>query len=562
SGAHTMKWGADIRRFLFNSFFTSFGRGSYRFDGRFTGHAVADLLLGATFQADRNLGEPFHNAKTFSSGYYFQDDWKVTPKLTLNLGLRYEFNLPPIENIDKIASFDPATNTIKVAGGKEAYISGGVLLLRDRPGIGRRLWETDKNNFAPRLGLAYRPFNDTKTVIRAGFGTFYNLQIVGNGITPLSRTSPFRQRQTSGPFAATVRPLPNVADAFSGNPAVVPPGIDPNFKTAYINQWSLGVQRELAENLVLDVSYLGSTGHKLPIQWNINQAFPGPGSVASRRPYQGFGNITGGYVSSIGNSNYHGLSVRVERRFNNGLSFLSSYAWSKSIDDGPGISTGSDSSPQQAQNARNLRAERALSDYDVPHRWVLSYVYDLPFGRGKRFEPSNKVAGFLVGGWQMTGILTMQSGRPFTVATGTDQSGTGQNNDRPNLIGDWRVSNSSPDRWFNPCTRLANGTLRNCLSGDTPAWEQNAASTFGSVGRNILRGDGLHNFDLGVSRFFRVTERHQFQFRAEVFNLTNHPNFFLPVQSLASTAFGTITRAANTGTGAQRQIQFALKYLF
>ncbi|MGH9752433.1 MAG: carboxypeptidase regulatory-like domain-containing protein [Blastocatellia bacterium] len=563
NGAHTMKWGADIRRFLFNSFFTSFGRGSFRFDGRFTGHPVADMLLGAPFQADRNLGEPFHNAKTFSSGYYFQDDWKVTPKLTLNLGLRYEFNLPPIENIDKLASFDPATNTIKVAGGQEAFINPATnrLDLRPRPDVGRRLWETDKNNFAPRIGIAYRPFSDTKTVIRAGFGTFYNLQIVGNGITPLSRNSPFRDRQTSGPFAATVRPLPNVADAFSGNPSVVPPGIDENFKTAYINQWSLGVQRELAENLVLDVSYLGSTGHKLPLGVNINQAVPGPGSVASRRPFQGFGNITGGFIISAGNSNYHGLTARVERRFNNGLSFLSSYAWSKSIDDGSGISTASDSSGA-AQNVRNLRAERALSDFDVTHRWVLSYVYDLPFGKGKRIAPSNKVADLLVSGWQMTGILTMQTGRPFTVLTGTDQSATGQNADRPNIIGDIRVSNPGPDRWFNPCTRLANGSLRNCQPGEAPVWAQNAAGTFGNAGRNILRGDGLHNFDLGVSRFFRVTERQQFQFRAEVFNLTNHPNFFLPVQSLASAAFGTITRAANTGAGAQRQIQFALKYIF
>src|SRR5262249_28301225 len=328
SGKHTMRWGADIRRFLFNSFFTSFGRGSFRFDGRFTGHSVADLLLGASFQGDRNLGEPFHNAKTFSSGYYFQDDWKIAKKLTLNLGLRYELNLPPVENINKIASFDPKTNTIKVAGGQEAFInSQNQLELRPRPDVGNRLWETDKNNFAPRIGIAYRPFGDNKTVIRAGFGTFYNLQIVGNGITPLSRNSPFRQRQTSGPFAATLRPLPNIADIFAGDPSIVPPGIDENFKTAYINQWSLGVQREVAENLVLDVSYLGSSGHKLPLGVNINQAFlPSAQCVLTpnalgcrvndRRPFQGFGSITGGFISSAGNSNYHGMTVRVERRFN------------------------------------------------------------------------------------------------------------------------------------------------------------------------------------------------------------------------------------------------------
>jgi len=579
SGSHTMKFGADIRRFLFNSFFTSFGRGAFNFDGRFTGYSVADLLMGIPFQGDRNLGEPFHNAKTFSSGYYFQDDWKVTPKLTLNLGLRYELNLPPIENINKLASFDPATNTIKVAGGQEAFINpaNNRLELRPRAGIGSRLWETDKNNFAPRIGVAYRPFGDAKTVIRAGFGAFYNLQIVGNGITPLSRNSPFRDRQTAGPFLATARPLPNIADVFAGNPTIVPPGIDPNFKTAYINQWSLGVQRELAQNLVLDVSYLGSTGHKLPVAWNINQAFPGLGAVNSRRPYQGFGNITGGYISSIGNSSYHGLTARVERRFASGLSFLSSYAWSKSIDDSPGISSASDSSNQTAQDARNLRAERAASDFDVTHRWVLSYVWDLPFGKGKRIAPDNKAADLLLSGWQMTGIYTLQGGRPFTVVSGTDRSstGTGVNSDRPILIGDWRVKNPGPDRWFNPCRivqTLNQGqiveTRQGCGQGDSPAWllpvsgSATVVGVFGNAGRNIVRGPGLNNFDLGVSRFFKITERQQVQFRAEVFNLANHANFFFPEARLSFASVGTIQRAANTGTGAQRQIQFALKYLF
>lgn len=223
---------------------------------------------------------------------------------------------------------------------------------------------------------------------------------------------------------------------FSGNPTVVPPGIDPNFKTAYINQWSLGVQREVAKDLVLDISYLGSEGHKLPIGVNINQALPGPGSVNSRRPFQGFGNITGGFIESIGNSNYNGLTVRVERRLTQGFSFLPSYTWSKAIDFNSGISTGSDSR------------------------------------------------------------------------------------------------------------------------------QQNPTGTFGSAGRNILRGPGLNNFDLGISRFFKITERQRIQFRAEVFNLANHPNFFLPVQSLASSSFGTIQRAINSGTGAQRHIQFGLKYIF
>lgn len=561
NGVHTMKWGMDLRRFLYNSFFTSYGRGSFSFDGRFSGNPVADLLLGEPFRADRNLGEPFHNAMTFSSGYYFQDDWKISPRLTLNLGLRYELNLPPLERVNKLASFDPNTDTIKVAGGREAFINPatGLLELRARPDVGRRLWETDKNNLAPRLGLAWRPWGGTKTVLRAGFGTFYNYQIVGNGITPLSRNSPFRQRQTAGPYLASARPLPDLADIFSGNPSVVPPGIDEHFKTAYVNQWSFGIQRELAKNLVLDVSYLGSQSHKLPLGVNINQPLPGTTPISTRRPYPSFGDITGGFIESAGNSNYNGMTVRVERRFSRGLSLLSSYAWSKSIDDGTGISTSSDSSGA-AQNVRNLRAERALSDFDVQQRWVLSYVYDLPFGHAS----SHRAANFVIGGWQLTGIFTLQSGRPFTVTTGADRSGTGvTNTDRPNLIGDWRVSDPSPERWFNPCTLLADGrTTRNCLPGESPVWQENAPGAFGSVGRNTLRGAGLNNFDLGVSRFFKVKEGHQLQFRAEVFNLANHPNFFFPTANLASGSFGKVSRAANVGTGAQRQIQFALKYLF
>lgn len=563
-GSHTMRWGFDIRRFLFNSFFTSFGRGSFQFDGTFTGNPVADLLLGMPRRADRNLGEPFHNAMTFSSGYYFQDDWKVTPKLTLNLGLRYELNLPPVERVNKMASFDPRTGTIKVAGGREAFINPATnqLELRSRPDVGRRLWKTDKNNFAPRVGLAWRPFRSAGTVVRAGFGTFYNYQIVGNGITPLSRNSPFRRRQTAGPFQSSDRP--NLADVFAtGIPSVVPPGIQEDFRTAYVNQWSFGIQHEIAKNLVLDVSYLGSQAHKLPVPWNINQAVPGPGSVASRRPFRGFGDITGGFISSIGNSNYNALQIRAERRFGRGLSFVSSYTWSRSIDDSTGISAAADASNFFAQDARNLRAERALSDYDVAHRWVVSYVYDLPFGPGRRFSSSNPVISALMRGWQLTGILTVQGGRPFTVYSGRDESDTSGGSDRPNLIGNWRVPNPSPDRWFNPCTRLANGGLRNCAPGDQPAWQINARGTFGNAGRNIIRADGLKNFDFGVYRGFRIREQQSIQFRAEFFNLPNHANFFLPNNSAASSSFAGVGRAAfQSQTGAQRQIQFALKYIF
>jgi len=190
---------------------------------------------------------------------------------------------------------------------------------------------------------------------------------------------------------------------------------------------------------------------------------------------------------------------------------------------------------------------------------VLSAVYDLP---GKRLR--NRVLRPVAGGWQMTGILTLQSGRPFTVFSGRDESNTGGGSDRPNTIGDWRIDSPTADRWFNPCTLLADGkTRRNCGPNDTPAWQLNAINTFGNAGRNILRSDGLRNFDLGLYRSFRVTERQTLQFRSEIFNLANHPNLFIPNAQASSSAFGSVSRAAfQSQTGAQRQIQFALKYVF
>lgn len=561
-GAHSTKFGGDYFTFPYNSFNTSFGRGSFQFDGRFSGNSVADLLLGVPFRADRTLGEPFHNSVVESTGFYFQDDWKVTSKLTINLGLRHDLFPAIYERVNKISSWDPRTNTIRVAGGREAFLGPtGALLLRDRPDVGRRVYQTDYNNFSPRVGLAWRPFGKTSTVLRAGFGSFYNMQSAGNGITPLSRSSPFREAQIAGPFSAPVIPdLANMFTATSSTP--VAPGIQEDIKTGYINQWSFGVQRELARNLVIDVSYLGSQGHKLPTGWNLNQALPGAGAVNSRRPYPGWGNISGGFGSSIGNSSFNSLTVRIERRFASGLSFLSSYSYSKIIDQTSGVATSSSASPVFAQNARDLRNERSVADYDTPQRWVLSSVYTLPFGKGQRFAANHRFVDALAGGWQTTAIFTVQSGRPFTITSGRDESNTDGGADRPNVIGNWRVANPTPGRWFNPCTLTAAGVRRNCLADDQPAWQINAINTFGNSGRNVLRGQGAQNLDLGVYRNLRIFERLSAQVRAEVYNVANRAQFLLPVGNAAAVTFGQVTAAANADFGAQRQIQFALKLIF
>lgn len=559
-GAHTFKMGGDYFLFLYNSFNTATGRGSFNFDGRYSGNSVSDLLLGFPFQASRALGEPFHNAVLKSSGAYFQDDWKVNSQLTLNLGFRYDLYPALTERVDKLSSFDPRTNTLIVAGGREAYLGpGGSVLIRNRADVGRQVFETDYNNVSPRIGLAWRPAKAGKTVIRAGFGMFYNIQMVGNGITPLSRSTPFREAQQAGPFSPPF--LTNLRDMFTLTTSTpVVPGIQRDIKTAYIQQYSFGIQRELKRNLVLDVTYMGSAGHKLPVGWNINQALPGPGTVASRRPYPGWGSLSGGYISSVGNSNFNSMSVRLERRFESGLSFLTSYSWSKSIDMSPGVATDDASGTAVAQNARNLKGERGVSGFHIPHRFVLSTVYSLPFGK---VAGNNKFVKAIVSGWQTTGIFTMQAGRPFSITSGRDESNTDGGADRPNAIGDWRVENPTVGRWFNPCTLLANGTRRNCLAGDTPAWQINAINTFGNVGRTTMRGERAVNVDIGIFRKIAITERLGAQFRAEVFNVANRPTFLLPIGNAASPTFGQITGAVSSGDfGAQRQFQLGLKIVF
>jgi Carboxypeptidase regulatory-like domain len=555
-GSHTMKWGFDVRRFLFNSLIELYGRGAYTFQGGYTGNPIADLLLGLPYQAQRTTGSPYAHPRSLTSGYYFQDDWKATPRLTVNLGLRWDINAPPIERLNKMATFDPANGTVLDAQGLVLSIdpSTGLLVSNPYPGYGPAVYNTDWHNLGPRVGLAYRPFGE-KTVIRAGFGTYYDMQILGNGLTNLFRSSPFRTSQT---VTFQYPTIPSLANAFSGNPAPSAAGINPNFENAYINQWTAGVQRELAKNLLLDVTYQGSEGHDLPIPWQINQAIPGPGAEQSRRPYPLWGPLQGGYVSSIGNSNFNSLQARLERRFSSGLSFSAVYVWSKSIDDAPGISTSSYNSSTAAQNFQDLEAERGPSDFNVPQHFVGSYVYNLPF----KVE-SNRAVNAIVSGWQLTGILTLQSGNPFTIYDGTDVSSTGGGADRPNVIGNWHVANPSPSAWFNTCTILASGALSNCLPGEQPAWQIQPAGTFGNAGRNILYGPSLKDFDLGLYRQFKATERVAIQFRVEFYNALNHPNFAQPNLTVQSSSFGTITAAANTGApGSQRQGQFALKVIF
>ncbi len=293
--------------------------------------------------------------------------------------------------------------------------------------------------------------------------------------------------------------------------------------------------------MVLEVSYQGSKGTHLPLIYNINQPPPGPGTAAQKlalRPYPQFGNIT--FQDAVGNSNYNGLLTKLQQRLSGGLSFLVSYTYGKSIDNTPGTPYNVTPSRSSAMDPRNLRLERGLSGFDIRHRFVFSPVYELPFGKGKPFLNSNRYLGWVVGGWEASGILTLQTGRPFTAFVSTDNANVLGNVDRPLRIGDGNDGPKTVQQWIN-----------------ASAFVVAPAGTFGNAGRNILIGPGFKTLDFMLSRVFTITERVSLQFRAESFNIANHPNFDLPSQNVNVPGFGSITQAE-----APRQNQFGLKLRF
>ncbi|MGH9853524.1 MAG: hypothetical protein ACREBD_27095, partial [Blastocatellia bacterium] len=536
--AHTLKFGVDIRRFQSNLYFISQGRGIFNFNTPAnsttvptSGYQFADLLLGVPTSTQRNPRGPSTYSRTTSVNVYAQDDWKVNSRLTLNLGLRWELNTPMTEKYNTIASFDPKTGQIRAAG---------------QNGVPSNLFQYDYNNFAPRLGFAWQPLGDSKTVVRGGAGVFYNVQPAGNGLLGMLFNFPFRLPQTfnssrtapimlSDPFPG---PVPTTAPT---NGTLTMTAIDENFDAAYITQWGLSVQRGVGSDVVFEIGYLGSKGTHLPLNRNLNQATPGPGTTAqvqARRPYPQFGNIT--WIESVANSTYHSMELKAEKRYTKGLSLLGSYTFSKSIDNSPGISTSSNASAAIAQDTLDLRAERGRSDFDVRHRLVASAIWEIPLGKGHQVFGGGPLA-HVFGGWQASGILSLQSGRPFTAVLSGDLSNTLNRNDRPNLVGEPNSGPKTVEQWFN-----------------TAAFQTQAVGSFGTAGRNIIIGPGFQNFDFALSRNFNVTERFRIQFRTELFNAFNHANFNYPAAIVnAPATVGRITSALDP-----RQIQFGLKIVF
>ena len=528
AGRQTLKFGGDYRHFESDFIFDSLARGSYTFTGRFTGNPLADLLLGYPTTAARGLGRDGDTQFAFVSrafSGFVQDDWRVSERVTVNLGLRYEYVVPTIEKQNRLTNFDFVT---------------GQVLLAGQNGATRSMYEPDKTAIAPRVGFAWDVNGDGRLAVRGGYGIFYEVPLINQTLN--LRLSPpwFRQDQAFGDGRTVT-----LGNAFDTLANVIPnlSAFDREYKLGRVQQFSINVQRQLAPTLVADVGYVGTRGDRLFRTINNNQPLPGPGAIQPRRPHTSFAAMN--TVTSSGESQYDGLEMRLEKRFSDGLSFLASYTLSNSKDHASGSGGTADSGVPQ--NNRDVEAEWGPSVFDVRHRFVYSSIYELPFGPGRRFGGSTSgLVGHLIGGWQMNGILTLQTGQPFTPVLGVDNSNTGQFQDRPNLVGD-------P---YEPGGACAETRTANCWVNPA-AFAPPVPFTFGNAGRNSLRGPGFKNIDLSFVKNATIAQGRQLQFRLEFFNLLNWVNYDNPNRTALTPNFGRIFSA-----GPPRQVQLGVRFIY
>ncbi|HUQ93680.1 MAG TPA: TonB-dependent receptor [Bryobacteraceae bacterium] len=534
-GEHTFKMGADI---AFGRVSTNPGAGgtafgSFTFGPRFTGNPYADFLLGFptnTARATPNINNLLYNTRY---GLYFQDDWKVNAKLTLNLGMRYTLQTQTQERDGSFANFDlgKGVYVIRTENGQLPRLAIPRLLQAypyvesEKNGWGSDVIRADHNNFGPRFGFAYRPFHNNKTVIRGGYGMFYNIIPVYIGIRQISLTnSPFLLTETfeagATPTLSLSNPFPG-AGALSPNPSIT--AVNREIRNTYSQQFNLTIERELAASTGFRISYVGNKGTRVP-WYNYNRNLPfrqTPGTVQSNRPYQPWADII--TLDTNGNSITHQMQTELIRRFSKGLFVQASYTWNKTLDNVPIVG-----GPQDPYNAA---LDRANGDSIRPHVAYISGTYDLPFFR------NNKI----LGGWQVAGIGQFRAGTPFSVGYNPTQAGW--LGGRANVVSsDLYPSDKNIEGWFNP----------GAFAIPTPF-------TFGNSARNMLFGPGQKIIDLSVLKDFKFSERRYLQFRAEAFNAPNTPSFGNPGANISVPA--SVGKIRGTSVAA-RAIQFGLKLIF
>ncbi|QEE29862.1 TonB-dependent receptor [Terriglobus albidus] len=482
---------------------------------------LSDFLLGLPYEVTAASGDSTQYLHSSYYGFYSQNNWKVLPSLTVNLGLRYEYAGSPIESRNRSQFFDTATGQFAYAGSS----------------IRRSIVKPDFNNFAPRIGFAWRPSLLPNTVIRGGVGTYYATDNF-NEEQFKNQGSPFYTSRSNTP--STTTPV-SIFNPFAGTSTTFPPAhaniftLDQDNRTPYINQWGLDIQQAFASDYLLELEYAGSSGQKLAQRKNANiGAIDTTGSIplASRKPFPQYGFIL--VSSNYGRSNYNALTAKLEKRMSHGNSFLVAYTYSKAID--IGITDDFSSLSRDF-----FRYDRGVSDYHVPHRLVASYTYQLPFGRGQRvFSSAPLGVEYLIGGWQLNGITTFSSGQYNTPTLAGDNLNIGDfSQSRPDIVGDVRAGRHAPTQWFNAA-----------------AFAKPSYGTPGNAGRNSLEQPGYQNWDASLFKSLPLGERANFQLRMEAFNVFNHTQFGHANTSLGP-GFGAIT-----STRAARIVQIGGRLVF
>jgi hypothetical protein len=539
AGKHTLKGGVDFRRRQLTIYQTNQGNGRFNFSPALTdsrqgpgGDSMASFILGYanTIAHDYTLNWP--GERGFELGFYFADDWRVSRKLTLNLGMRWDYFSPYSEVANRWANFNLTTAKIDVAGRNGVDKYAGVMPY--------------KRNFGPRFGFAYQLL--THTVVRGGFGLFYNPTGSEGGSLRLFRQLPFGSTVTIQP--GDINPGPRVSDGFAplvpvnfalaDNPFGTVFAVDPKFRPSYAQQFNLTLEHEIAPwQMVVKTAAVGNLGRRLYNTYNANQPIPGAAALNTRRPYfniaPSLADIS--YFVTNGLSNYYAFQLTVDKRFSKGLSAILGYTWAHAIDNVP-LEFGGGPAGPLPQDPRNLAAERGNSIIDMRHRLTLSYLAELPFGKGKAFLNYSGPVNWIIGGWQTNGILTMQTGLPFSPVLQT--STTNGTPSRADVIGSVTYPRTL-QRWFDPS-----------------AFGTPALYTYGNAGRNIMFGPGRINWDASLFKNFVIKEQIRFEFRAEAFNVTNHPQFGLPNPNIGNAQVGQITSTV----GNPRQLQLGLRFQF